>query len=104
MRQITVLLLICCSVSAAFAQQATTATLSGRVTDPKGAVITNVKVIATQIATGAQRETVTNSEGLYALTNLPPGEYEMIFEKGGFKKHIFRSLIVQVGQSVARWK
>jgi hypothetical protein len=90
------------SVSLVFAQQAATATVSGRVTDPNGAVVIGAKVIATQKATGAKREIVTNSEGLFTLTNLNPGEYELIFEKEGFKKQIFKEFAVQVGQSLSK--
>jgi outer membrane receptor protein involved in Fe transport len=90
------------SVTAAFAQQSITATLSGRVTDTAGAVIVGVKATATQKATGAKRETVTNSEGLYGFTNLTPGEYELVFENSGFKKHLFQSYTIQVGQSLTR--
>ncbi len=94
--------LILCLITTAAAQQAATATLSGRVTDPNGAVIAGAKLIATQKATGAKRETATNSEGLYALTNLNPGDYELAFEKEGFKKHLFTGYSVQVGQSLTR--
>jgi len=90
------------SVTTAFAQQSGAATLSGRITDPAGAVIVGVKVTATQKATGAKRETVTNSEGLYAFTNLTPGEYELVFENSGFKKYLFQSYTIQVGQSQTR--
>lgn len=78
------------------------ATLSGRITDPAGAVIAGVQVTATHLATGAQRATVTNSEGLYALTNLAPGEYELAFEKAGFKKPLVKGYVVQVGQSLTK--
>jgi hypothetical protein len=81
-----------------FAQQAATATLSGRVTDPNGAVIVGAKVIATQKATGAKRETVTNDEGLYALTNLSPGEYEVRIEARNFPKALARRIELNVGQ------
>lgn len=84
------------------AQQAATATLSGRITDQNDAVIAGAKVIATQKATGAKRETVTNNEGLYALTNLSPGDYELAFEKEGFKKYLFKDYSIQVGQSLTR--
>jgi hypothetical protein len=89
-------------VTAAFAQQFGAGTLSGRVTDTAGAVIVGVKVTATQKATGAKREAVTNSEGLYTFTNLTPGEYELVFENSGFKKHLFQNYTIQVGQSVTR--
>jgi Carboxypeptidase regulatory-like domain/TonB dependent receptor len=90
------------SVTSAFAQQSITATVSGRVTDTAGALIAGVKVTATQRTTGSKRETVTNSEGLYIFTNLTPGEYELVFEKSGFKKHLLQNYTIQVGQSLSR--
>jgi hypothetical protein len=77
MRKIVIFMaVILSSAILASAQQSATATLSGRVTDPAGAVIVGVKVTAAQKTTGSKRETVTNSEGLYVFTNLPPGEGE----------------------------
>ncbi|HZS06107.1 MAG TPA: TonB-dependent receptor [Blastocatellia bacterium] len=100
MKQLAVaLLIICCSVITASAQQSATATLSGRVTDPNGAVIPGAKVSVIQKDTGIQRETVTSDEGLYVLTNLNPGEYEVRIEHQGFKKKVSKSSIsLKVGQ------
>src|SRR5947207_581358 len=56
------------------AQQAATATLSGRIVDPNGAVLCGAQITATQKSTGVKRETKTNDEGLYVLTNLPVGD------------------------------
>jgi hypothetical protein len=84
--------------SVVFAQQAATATLSGRVTDPNGAVIVGAKIIAAQNATGTKRETVTNSEGVYALTNLSPGEYEIRIEARNFPQALVRKIELNVGQ------
>src|SRR5688572_17606100 len=98
MRQIIFsIVIIVYSAAAAFAQQTGAATLSGRVADQAGAILVGVKVTATQKATGAKRKTVTSSEGLYVFTNLAPGEYELVFENTGFKKHIFQSYTIQVG-------
>jgi outer membrane receptor protein involved in Fe transport len=68
----------------AAAQQVATATLSGRVTDPNGAVIAGAKISVVQKATGVKREATTNGEGLYTLTNLPAGEYEASIQSSGF--------------------
>jgi hypothetical protein len=56
------------------AQQSATANLSGRVTDPAGAVIVGAQVVIEQSATGFRREITTNSEGLYVCASLPAGE------------------------------
>jgi carboxypeptidase family protein/TonB-dependent receptor-like protein len=94
------LLLTFVSATSVFAQQAATATLSGRVIDPNGAVIAGAKVTATQKATGAKRGAITNAEGLYALTNLAAGEYEIIVEAQGFKTKVSsREITLQVGQA-----
>jgi outer membrane receptor protein involved in Fe transport len=83
------------------AQQLATATLSGSVTDPNGAVVAGAQITASHKATGTKRETTTNDEGLYVLSNLPPGEYEIKVEKQGFVTKISSSPVtLQVGQIV----
>lgn len=84
------------------AQQAATATLSGRVTDPAGAVIVKATVTAKRKATGTERKTETNSEGIYGFPNLAPGQYEVTIEASGFKKVIIADIDLTVGQTVAR--
>ena len=86
---------------ASYSQQSATATLSGVVTDPGGALVAGAQVTATQKATGAGRSTVANGEGLYVLTNLPPGEYEVKVQATGFAPKVNQpSIVLQVGQSV----
>ncbi|MBL8188218.1 MAG: TonB-dependent receptor, partial [Acidobacteria bacterium] len=84
------------------AQQAATATLSGRVTDPAGAVIVKATVTAKRKATGTERKTETNSEGIYGFPNLAPGQYEVTIEASGFKKVIIADVDLTVGQTVSR--
>src|SRR6478752_10270789 len=50
-----------------------TATMNGRIVDQAGAVLPGVTVTATNMETGAARDTVTNAEGLYTLPALAPG-------------------------------
>lgn len=96
-----ILLTFCCQLPALYAQQATTS-ISGRVTDPAGAVIAKATVTAKLKSTGSERKTESNSEGLYAVTNLIPGEYEITVEAAGFKKLLIGSFNLQVGQNVSR--
>ena len=63
------------------------ATLNGRITDPQGAVIAGVKVIATQVETGSKSETVSGADGLYTVPFLPPAAYRVTAEAAGFKKY-----------------
>src|SRR5690242_16526370 len=82
-------------------QQLAATTLRGVVTDPMGAVVPGANVKATNTATGASRETTTNDEGLYVLSNLPPGDYELRVEAKGFAAKVSKEPVrLQVGQSV----
>jgi hypothetical protein len=65
--------------------QSGTASLTGRVTDPQGAVIPGATITVTHRATGAARTTVTNESGVYQLSSLPPGMYEVTIELSGFR-------------------
>jgi outer membrane receptor protein involved in Fe transport len=64
--------------------QTTTATLSGTVTDNKGAVVPGVSIIISSAATGLKRQTVTNSEGVFTVPLLPPGSYSLKAQRDGF--------------------
>src|SRR5882672_12617398 len=77
--------------------QTTTATLSGVVKDASGAMVPDVKVTARNADTGATRDTKTDSEGRYSLTNLGPGQYDVRAERAGFKTAAQSGVILNVG-------
>src|SRR5205814_4780391 len=64
------------------------ATITGRVTDPTGSTMAAVDVQVSNVETGAKLSTQTNEEGLYRLTNIPPGRYRLVLEKHGFRTMI----------------
>jgi hypothetical protein len=78
--------------------QAPTGQISGLVTDPSGAVITGAAVTATNQATSIRRDTVTNDNGLYNLSALPPGIYSLAVDAKGFPKQNRDNIELQVGQ------
>ena len=57
--------------------QDATATLSGTVTDHAGRVLPDVKVTVKNLATGQSTDTQTNSDGIYTVSNLAAGDYEV---------------------------
>jgi hypothetical protein len=60
-------------------------TITGTVSDPSGAVIESVDVVAIQTGTGVVFRTVSNNLGFYSLLELPIGSYSVSFQKAGFK-------------------
>ncbi len=66
--------------------QEATASIVGTVTDPKGAVVPDVKITATNTENHVGRETITNHEGYYELLALPIGTYQVTAERQGFRK------------------
>jgi hypothetical protein len=89
--------LICASVALGQAQS-NAADLRGFVRDPQGAVVQGATVRARSAATSVERETTTNDDGFYQITNLPPATYEVTVEATNFKKAVITGLPLTVGQ------
>jgi hypothetical protein len=77
--------------------QTPTATLSGVIRDASGAVVADTKISARNSQTGAVRETTTDGDGRYSLTNLGPGVYEVRAERTGFKAAVQSAVVLTVG-------
>ena len=73
-----------------------TGSIRGVVKDQQGAVISTANVTVTNKATGAVRTTNPGGDGIYAVENLPAGEYEIKIEAEGFATQNITA-IVQVG-------
>lgn len=83
---------------ARLAAQVPTTTLNGIVTDASGAAIANARVTATNSATQAQREAITNHDGLYVLPDLPAGHYAVQIEGSGFASKKYADLAMEAGR------
>ena len=77
---------------------AQTATITGRVTDPTGAVIPGTKITVTNEATGVSRTVETNETGYYTVPLLPPGQYRIDVEQEGFKPVTRTGIVLEVDQ------
>jgi Carboxypeptidase regulatory-like domain/TonB dependent receptor-like, beta-barrel len=74
------------------------ASLTGRVTDPQGAVIPGAQVSARQTDTNVTADTVTNSEGRFRFPYLKVGRYELKVHLQGFADST-RTLRLNVGSA-----
>ena len=79
----------------------TTAGVNGSVTDATGAVIPGARITVTNTATGAEREAVSDSAGLYDVPLLQPGTYKIAVQKEGFRQLARENVRLEVNQ-VAR--
>lgn len=84
--------------STAFAQTET-GQIIGKVTDPSGAVIPNATVKVKSVSTGSERTATTGGDGVYAVTNLLPGNYSVTVQATGFSP-VTKQANVTVGSRV----
>ena len=85
-------------LQSAFAQTVN-ATLTGHVEDSQGAIISGATVTVKNTGTGAVRTTVTDGNGLYTVTNLQPGSYEVTTTMNGFSTKTLTGLTLNVGDT-----
>ena len=79
--------------------QLSTAQLSGRVTDQHGDVLAGAKLTATQVDTGFTRDDLTDANGSYLLSNLPPGPYRLQISLRGFTPYVQKGIVLHVATS-----
>lgn len=85
-------------LAAALFGQTGTGVVRGTVKDATGALVPGVKITITNAATNIARGGESSNVGLYYLTSLPPGNYNLTAEAAGFRKYS-GSLMLQVGET-----
>jgi hypothetical protein len=78
----------------------TAGSVSGHVSDPTKALISGAKIALNNLATGAERTTVSTAAGDYTFTEVPVGVYNITATYTGFKTSSTPNVEVQVQQSV----
>ncbi len=77
--------------------QITTGSLQGVVQDQNKAAVAGATVKVTNTATGISRETTTNDEGFYRVTNLVPGsQYSIEVSSQGFSSATVNNVVVRL--------
>jgi outer membrane receptor protein involved in Fe transport len=87
-------------VAPVFGQQSATATIEGIVTDPNAAVVPGAKVTVKNVDTGLTREITTDESGIYRITALPPGTYQISASGQGFAENKYGTVTLMVGQKL----
>jgi hypothetical protein len=84
----------------AFAQ-IDTGVISGRVTDPSGAVVPGARLTLTETSSNTQSTSQTDSEGLYRVPSLRPGTYNVSVTADGFKAFTRAGVILRIGENLS---
>ena len=79
------------------AQEGTTGTVAGELTDPSGGVLPGVSVVFTNQANQRVHTAVTDGSGAYRI-ELPPAIYTVRFELSGFARQETPNFEVQLGR------
>ncbi len=91
------LVLLLASANVVCAQEVT-ATITGTVTDSTGAAVAGATVTAKSVERGTVFKDVTNEVGIYRITQLPVGNYDLRVEKEGFQTALFPSFTLVLNQ------
>ena len=91
---VAIAFLITLAPRAAFAQAS--AGVTGTITDPSGAVVSNAKVTITNEQTSVSADTVSSSAGTYSFRGLLPGRYTLQVNATGFKKDVKKGVTIEV--------
>ncbi len=85
---------------ALYAQAVSIATVTGRVTDQQGAVLTGAQITITGVDTGAVHKAVTNDDGIYTIPSLPIGAYKFETAAPGFQTYVQTGILLRVNDNV----
>lgn len=80
------------------AAQTSTATISGLVTDPAGAIVSGARIIVTETRRNTALETSSNSSGMFTIPELQPGVYRVRVEMAGFQTYVLEELALSTQQ------
>ncbi len=101
MRCISAVAIVALAMSAAHAQDATTGSISGTITDATGALVKGATVTLIDTDRGAVVRTLTtNGSGFYTATSLPLGKYTIKITDSGFETEQITKVELHVGDAL----
>src|ERR1700722_3912000 len=100
-REIVFILMVCLVLGLPVLAQSPNGSINGLVLDPSGKVVVGADILIVSDTTGVQYPGKTNAEGIYVVTNLPPGPYRIQVSKIGFKTLIKPDIVLSVQDALA---
>ena len=93
---------VTCGLNSLLYGQATSASISGHVSDPSNAAVPNATIQMTNLDTQIVTHAKTESTGLYVFPSLQPGNYEVRVSKAGFRDTVIPRLSLGVEDNISR--
>src|SRR5882672_3628552 len=94
-----ILLVLLVSIAVPARGQTPSGEISGTVVDTSGLAVPGVTMTLANVATNVVRTVQTNESGLYVITAIPPGSYDLKAELSGFGTLERKNIVVQVGSA-----
>src|SRR5579859_1437761 len=94
--------LVACGLNAPLYGQATSASVSGHVSDPGNAAVPDATIQMTNLDTQIMTNAKTGATGLYVFPSLTPGNYQVKVSKTGFRDTVIPSLSLGVQENISR--
>ena len=80
--------------------QAGKAELTGEVRDQAGANVARATITVTRVEKGDVASAKTGADGLYTITNLPPGLYTVTVSAQGFHRYVREGVRLTTGERI----
>lgn len=80
--------------------QGTYGSIQGTVRDAGGAVVPGAEVTAREVNTGLTQQVASNGDGIYSVSSMRPGTYEIRVHREGFADAIQAGVMVHVGDQI----
>jgi hypothetical protein len=91
---------LCTFLGTLVAWAAITGSISGVVTDPSGAVVPGVTVVATSVSTNVQSRAVTDAKGFYRFPTLNVDTYNVAANQQGFRDYAQSGIKIDANSDV----
>src|ERR1700691_4605001 len=97
-----ILLAITFGGAARLGAQGLAGSLTGLVSDPRGAGVVGADAVLTDVDKGYAYTSVSSAEGRYTFRDLSPGNYKLKVKKQGFESFSLSGVLIQVNENTSR--
>ncbi len=98
-RRLLIIIALLTAIAVPAAAQQSTTEIKGRVLDPQGGALPGVSVMVKNEQTGMFRQTTSDKDGVYFISGLTPGLYELSAELSGFNAFRHHDLRLEIGKT-----